>query len=509
MNEDIKLLLGGDEERRPTDPLSSLIGPLLRSFHLILFFGLIGAVLGVAKGVLTPNKFLSTGKLLVNSGARESATPESTITEGGSANPYNRDAVNNEVHLLNDPEVFKRTVLSVGPEKILEVYNPYDPASSKGVRGKIHKLQAWWFSGLAGGESVHPIDDCDSCVRVAMKALMQGITIEAEPYSSIIGISYGAHTPVLAQEIVATFLEASDEHHRDTFAFDTSVAFLNDQVDEALANSMESDQELTAFRISCSVYDITEQRDNLITVRHSLEQGLVSDENRLTELDTLLTFLQSELELTPPMIEVTNSGGLRPEVAIGTSEMRENPRWTRLQRNLDETNIERTSLLASATRKRERFETLQDELVNLEQCEPQHRLLEIDSNRKRDRATRFLEAYERAELLNLLDQVEMSNLRVLQHASFPLEKSGPVRTKLAIMGLVFGLAMGLGLSFALGMFDKRMRNPALVAYELGIPVLATVQDSRAMRIKVPKNRKAKRSTKPIAEHRPLEKRKAG
>lgn len=477
MNEDLKLLLGEEEPKTSADPLTTIVAPLFRSVKLIAVVGFTGSFLGVSMGVVQPNEYMSTGKLLVKSGARESATPESTITDGSASDSYTRDAVNNEVHLLHDPEVFRKTVLAVGPAKVLTPYQPVIPSASQASLPSrlMHQAQDWWFSGGAGGG--HGIDDCDKCVRDATRHLMNGIEIHAEPFSSIIGVSYSTHSPVLAQEVVAAFLDASDEHHRNTFAFDTSVAFLSEQVDTALADSMDSDNELTSFRISCGVYDIAEQRDNLITVQHALEQGLVTDQNRLTELDTIISFLSQELEDTPRFVEHTDTGGLRPEVAAGTRETRSNPRWERLQRNLDDAKLEKQTLSETKVHKEGQLSEVQDQLVKLEQCEPQHRLLEIDSTRKRDRATRFLEAYERAELLSLLDQVEMSNLRVLQAATFPIEKIGPLRTKLAMMGMILGTALGIGLAFGKSILDKRLRNVAGAESATSSRVLAIVPES--------------------------------
>ncbi len=480
MNEDLKLLLADEDAPKSIDPLESIVAPLARSRRLIVLAGIAGAMLGVVMGLFRPNEYQSTGKLLIHAGARESATPESTITESGAADSNNRDAVNNEVHLLHDPEVFRRTAMRVGPAKILK---PYDPAEHDNenttLRTRVmHGLQSWWFSGN-GGQSGHQLDDCESCVRLATKQLMRGVTIQAEPYSSIIGISYATHSPAMAQEVVEAFIAASDEHHRSTFASDTSLQFLEEQVDSALAAAMDADQELTAFRISCGVYDISEQRDNLITVNHTLEQQISTDENRLTELNTLIEFITEELKTTRPTVAVVNSAGLRPEVAGGTSVTQVNPRWERLNESLDASNIERTSLRSSFAKKREQFDEIQTKLVKLEECEPQHRLLEIDALRKRERATRFLEAFDRADLLNLLDQVEMSNLRVIQAATFPLGKVGPLRAKLVFIFLVLGIAVGIGIAFALHIFDRRLRSAVDVEGALSIPLLALIPDTEA------------------------------
>lgn len=483
MNEDLQLLLAEEEAPKAIDPLETIVSPITRSYGLILATGVIGAVIGVISALFSPNEYMSTGKILIHVGARESATPESTITDSGSTNANNRDAVNNEVHLLHDPAVFRRTAMTVGPAKLLEAFDPaaHDDDQTSPVTHTMHAMQSWWF-GAGDSESGHQLDNCDSCIRAATKQLIQGITIQAEPYSSIIGVSYGTHSPALAQEVVEAFIAAADEHHRSTFASDTSLQFLEEQVDSALATAMNADQELTGFRISCNVYDIPEQRDNLITVSHALEQEIATDENRLTELNTLIKFIGEELTTVATTIHMVDSDGLRPGVGGGTSSSQVNPRWTRLNETLDQSKVERSALKSSSTLKHERHNDLKDKLVKLEQCEPQHRLLEIDADRKRARATRFLEAYDRAELLHLLDQVEMSNLRVIQAATFPLGRIGPLRAKRVVIALVLGLALGIGLAFALHIFDRRLRTANQAESILSIPVIAVIPAVRGAAI---------------------------
>lgn len=474
MNEDLRLVLSDEEAPKPIDPIESLVAPLGRQRKLIAVTALLGAAAGVFLGFKKPNEYESSGKLLVQAGAREAATPESTITEGNASDANTRDAVNNEVHLLHDPQVFRSAAQKVGPQKILRAYDPRegDNENTPFLAKVMHTFQAWWFKGAGDHSSITAEDE----LRAATRQLMRGMRIQAEPYSSIIGVRYAAHSPDLAQDVVSAFLVASDEHHRATFASDSSLEFLESQVDTALADAMDADQELTAFRISCGVYDLAEQRDNLITVSHSLEQEIAISDNRLQELETLIEFITLELEDEKPTIATVDNAGLREGVAGGTTVMRTNPRWERLNESLDEARSEQTSLIASSSLKRERYYELQDKLVKLEECEPQHRLLDMDAQRKRERASRFLAAFDRADLLNLLDQVEMSNLRLVQAATYPLEKRGPLRSKLAMIGLVLGLALGIGIAYALHLFDRRLRTPRDLERALEIPLLCVVGD---------------------------------
>ena len=109
----------------PSDPANSLLVPLLRSRWIVIFALLLGAVGGVLYGVVQPNTYLSTGKLLVRYSARDDASPETVLAgpgQQGFGQP--RDLVNNEVELLSVPQVFEHVVLEVTPKRIGASYDP-------------------------------------------------------------------------------------------------------------------------------------------------------------------------------------------------------------------------------------------------------------------------------------------------------------------------------------------------------------------------------------------------
>jgi len=68
------------------------------------------------------------------------------------------------------------------------------------------------------------------------------------------------------------------------------------------------------------------------------------------------------------------------------------------------------------------------------------------------------------------------NIRVIQQPNIPFEPTEP-RLLLYISGvIVFSLSVGVGLSFALEFIDTRLRMPADVVRQVGIPLLGSIPD---------------------------------
>ncbi len=95
--------------------------------------------------------------------------------------------------------------------------------------------------------------------------------------------------------------------------------------------------------------------------------------------------------------------------------------------------------------------------------------------------------YER--LRGLLDQVQAGiaririqaaltqpHIRIAQQASMPVEPSEPKLLLYIPAVIVFSLLVGVGLAFLMEMADTRLRSPAEIARQVGVPLLGSVPD---------------------------------
>src|SRR5688572_13502099 len=214
------LLEPEDEGNGPrSDPVRTLVLPLWRSRWLIAATLVAGGTAGLFLGMMQPNTYRSTGKLMLRWGEREEATPESMMEGARGSVGQPRDIINTELHLLRAPVVYEAVARKLTPKVVFSAYDPFandDESTPKHIR-LFHQIQSWWFGSSASRTAVatgHVLDECDRCVDIAAEALQHRIILNGEYNSTVITVSYVAHDTALAKQVVDGFLDAAEERHR-------------------------------------------------------------------------------------------------------------------------------------------------------------------------------------------------------------------------------------------------------------------------------------------------------
>lgn len=540
--------MGPEPERPAVDLVETLLVPLWRSRGWIALMAVLGLAAGIFHAAIQPNSYDSIGKLLARPGAREEGSAEARVVGSGRVEILSgREAVSNELHLLSNPKVYEKVVRRVGAERILA---PYDPRSAGGGYGAatsaLHAFQAAWFRLLAGGRSAggHAPDGCEGCVAAATQVLMRSLFLRSETGSSVISIVCTTSSPRLSADLVDAFIAEAVAHHQEVFASDSSLAFLEEQVAAAMAARARADEQLSDFRVQCGFYDAEAQRGHLLTDLHTLRAQLDEDLARLATLTALESLLQEEIakederqrvpvertvlmnpartrieqrifdlriellglqgkrDRTTAQLEAERAS-LEQQLAKAQEELERtqefldpgtmlqdlpNPRYARLRERLDVAHEERIALQSGSRKREERLAQAQRSLVELERCGPTLNLLETEARQASQRLDQFLEAREQVGLMDLLDSVNLINLRPLQYATLPFQKSGPRRGRSVLLGLALGLMGGFGLALVRPSLDRRLRGPADVRRLLRAPVLGVLPELRLPVERVPRAR---------------------
>jgi capsular exopolysaccharide synthesis family protein len=88
---------------------------------------------------------------------------------------------------------------------------------------------------------------------------------------------------------------------------------------------------------------------------------------------------------------------------------------------------------------------------------------------------------ENAGELRVLEALQTGNAELVQEARTPTQASSPRPKRNVAVGLLLGLVLGAGLAIFLDRVDRRMRSADDVAELLGLPLLAAIPRSRALR----------------------------
>lgn len=526
-----------------SDPAGSFLVPLLRSRKIVISGLVLGLVAGAVYGIVQANSYSSTGKLLVRYSAREESSPEAVLSgpgQQGFGQP--RDLVSDEIALLRVPAVFERVVRDLTTQRIASAYDPIaedKPGTSLPVR-TFHRLQSMWFrhSSASQTEKIgHALDDCPVCVSEVADDLMKDLKLTGEPGSSVITVSYAAHDPALAKEVVASFLNAAEEHHRKAYSTNTTLEFVSDRLKDSLDKLTLANNEFSAYRASCEVYDYENQRTQQLTLTQDLDKQAAADASRLAELKSKSSVLAKQLTEEPKTVDQITPGAMAPNPQWsllsqrlqtlkdqleevdnrvgGTMADREaakemithrierttadlkaeaefipqdpihqaapNPQYQRLQQELADNQQEIAAQETMTNKAVEQLDRTRKKLATIEQCGPRYQFLEATAKNAQETYDAYKKAHEKANTMNLLDQLEFSNLRRIQDATLPIEKDGPKRGKFLFVGLLLGGLLGAGLAFLRHTFDPYVRSPSDVERVLGLRVVGVLPRSRRPR----------------------------
>src|SRR5207244_8023755 len=87
---------------------------------------------------------------------------------------------------------------------------------------------------------------------------------------------------------------------------------------------------------------------------------------------------------------------------------------------------------------------------------------------------------QRAEQLQILAALQTGNAELVQPANVPTTPSSPTPTRDAILGLIIGILLGLGLAVLLERLDRRLKDPKEISEAFDRPILGAIPESRAI-----------------------------
>jgi len=502
---------------RAPDPIDTIVAPLWRARRTIAITMAAGLCLGGFLSLLQPNEFSSIGKFLVRAGEREAITPEGrVIGDGGASISINtREAVANQIHLVNDPSVFQRVVADVGAPAILAPYDPsvFDDDHTSAPMHWMHQFQRYWFGRGAScfTDSSRAPDNCPRCVDAAEQVVAHGINVFAEPGSSVLSVAYASHSPQLASTVVNAYLRAALAHHQQVFDVDNELQFLDEQVLQARSAADLADDRLAKYRTNCGLYNFETQSAAILSEINTLESEIAAQETRLVELRRRAEFYDSALEVEPKELrnELQQPPILNPKHGLIESHIFElrsqlaalesdrtstkdqietrrqvlsdqiaqqeidlakeprflqvdpvvqvthNSKYDELLQNSRAVHAEIAGIVDSQSLRSDRISALRDERDRYEDCRPRLATLERESHEASAALSQFVARREQASLVNKLDSTHLTNLRILQEATLPRTKSGPKRGRSVMIGGVLGAAIGVAWALARNFFASR------------------------------------------------------
>lgn len=142
-----------------------------------------------------------------------------------------------------------------------------------------------------------------------------------------------------------------------------------------------------------------------------------------------------------------------------------------MQKTLANAEASRSVLLARENSLQHAIKDIEKDAIDTNKKEVQYAILERDVGTNKELYNTLLAKIKQA---NITDEIIKSNLRLAEPAALPLNPVRPKKALYLTLGIMLGLAIGIGLAFFFEYMDQTVYSNKAVTEALGIPVLSEI-----------------------------------
>jgi uncharacterized protein involved in exopolysaccharide biosynthesis len=338
--------------------------------------------------------------------------------------------------------------------------------------------------------------------------------------SNIIVISFDSISRKLAQETINKLIEFFLEKHMNVYRPAGSYEFFDEQTAETRKNLVRAEENLRALKNSTGIASLEEQRKVLLQRIGDLQknaeetrsalaaskakvlsmektlvnlprtviaqetnaiQGVEQMRARLFELQLKEQDLLSRYnENSKPVQEVrrqiveaqallAKEEGARTLVTKGPNEA-----YKQIESALLTEKSTLSSLQAKAEVVQEQLKAALGELNTINNSEVQLTRVQREMSIQEVNYRKYYEKLEQARIDQALEIGKISNVSIVQPATFPMNPIKPNKKRNLALGLFLGLFGGIGLAFFFEYMDHTLRRPQDIEERLQLPTLAAL-----------------------------------
>jgi capsular exopolysaccharide synthesis family protein len=478
---------------------------------IILFFCTV--VVAVTLGTfLSPKTYQSEAMLLVRLG-RENVSIDPTAATGQTVNlSQNREnEIKSEMEILTSQSLAEMVVDTIGYKAFLS-RNP-DPLL------KIESAQRADHGFAPGSPSAPPSPSRDlkpSTDEIerdkAIRKFKQNLTVDFQKNSSILTIQYDASGRHLSQLVVAKLTDFYLDKHINVHRTPGSEKFFVTQTKELRAKLEQSEDALRKLKNQTGIASVAEQRNILVNRIGALQRSLEETEAALAGSRNRVQTMQTTLSGLPKTLIRTKISGYSgnpidyiqqrlhdlqlKEQDLLSNFTEKNQQVQEVRREIAEVrgllNKEgathaQVTQLATLTEKatvselqgkakalKEELAQAKSELQVLNDNEMRITQLEREIDIQKGNYRNYSEKLEQTRIDRALEVGKISNISIVQPATYPVKPIRPRKALNLALGLFLGAFGGLAIAFLSEHLDHSFKAPDDVDKYLDLPVLMTI-----------------------------------
>lgn len=496
-------------------------------WKVVWFFIAVVALVAIIS-VLSPKIYRSEGELLIKIG-RESVGLSPTVEPNKivemAAGDQRENEFNSELAILKNRELIGKVVDKIGVDAVLKGYDK--ETGGQGITQTVvslpGKLVSLPFEGIAKLLSLFDSEQTRKLKKreKAIDSLLKNFVAETIKRSNSITLSYDAKSPGMAQKVLSTLINLYLDKHIQAHRTEGSYQFFENQkkrLYEALAKtgnelrelknktkigSLETQKDLVMKRIgslkreiesteaemAVSEAMVNTMKQELVSLPHSIVKqevsgGALSAPDEMLKRVNELQLKENELRATftddsIPVLEAKRQIDEAKAILKKTEDTREVTKGINDTRQRIELNLlTEQSVLASLKAKDEELSTqlakAQDELNTINDVEQRMKQLELDNTIQQASYQKYSESFEQSLIDQALDLVKISNISIVQPATYPIKPDRPRILLNLLLGILLGVFGGLGLAFISESLDHSFGKPEDIERTLEIPALGAI-----------------------------------
>ena len=466
---------------------------IFRHKEKVLGFFLATVLVTLAAMLTISPVYQSEAKLLIKVG-RESVSMDPSVL-GPTMNVVQErtNEINSEIGILTSAYLIEQVVADVGVENFVS-------------------LEEFEDAGLP------------RAYEAAVGGFLRDFSASSSGDDAIIHLSYRAGDPALAQQALAQLIERYLDRHIEIHSTQASPAFFRQHSAELLGKLTAAEESLDAFRARQQISSIDVQKEALIAQVSGIETSINDVNGQIEASNARIFALQNSIDSRPDFRELNRTTGItnhaadqiksklidlrmkeadlaarypdderalvdtRQQIRVAELELaKENETHTEVTTGIDDTAealrldlmTERSQLYAAMARlqtlrserrvKQGELDRLAGDEIELERLE---REVDIADQEYREYMTR----HQQADISAAMDSSRVSNVSIVQPASYSSSRVAPRRTLNMLLAIFAGIFGGLGIAFLAEFLDNSIKSRNDVTRRLGLPVLVTLTD---------------------------------